>query len=552
MSVRWSRFAGACLVAAACLPSGCKGSPESPAPAEPAAAQTATPTPEVHAQPTTIDLEADDPAAPPEAAGAAEAAPAMNPAPAAPRDPAVAAAPPWTPEREAQWQTELAQVHLRFAKYPEALALLKEALPKVEGTTSERQVHEAMAATYRAMGRPDDAVRSMEQAIATCADAMSRSMLEQQVAALYAEAGDSEKAEAAWQKRLSVARNPWERDEALRQIIDLRVNAGTLDAWVTDLEATLDKSPEDAQALNALYQYSRRDAAGGHDAAAGTVKRAAELGLRLLKLTPDDAELTRQVREQLRLAGQFEDALRLARELAAGPHEGMNAGRRFDDQRQVAEILLAKGDRKDAIATLEALSSNEEADRWVRGDARRRLFEAYRESGELAALVTRYAREFGNSRDRNKLELLLAAYEAAGDREARIPVLEKLRGLAPEDAEIERELTQAWIQARRWDDATRFLAEKLRAAPEDQKIPILQELAGVYAQAGQPDKAKAYLEELALRDPDSKSRYLNQIEMLKSGPSAPDPAAGPATGPATMPAAMPGAPPAAMPAAPNP
>lgn len=530
MKATWGRFAGACLVAATLLAAACKGSPEAPAADQPAATQPAESTPKPGAEPAVVDLEADDPAAEP-AAGAP-----TPPAPGAPMDPALVVPPEWAPEREAQWQTELAQVHLRFAKYPEALALLEEALPKVEGTASARQVHEAMAATYRAMGRPKDAVRSMEHAIATATDAMSRSMLEQQLAALYAAAGDPEKAESAWQKRLSAASNAWERDEALRQIIDLRMKAGTLDAWVADLETKLDTSPDDPQALTALYQFARRDAAGG------TVKRAGELGLRLLKLTPGDAELKRQVREQLRLAGDFDDALRLARELAAAPQEGMNAGRRFEDQRQVAEILLAKGDRKEAIAALQALSSNEEADRWVRSDARRRLFDAYRESGELAAVVERYGRELASSKDRSELELLLAAYDASGDQEARISVLKKLRELAPDDPELDGRLTQAWVQARRWDEATAFLAERLRNAPENQKIPILQELAGVYAQAGQPDKAKAYLDELTLRDPGSKARYLGQIEMLKQAPSSADPGAMPPAPGAPPPASSPPSP----------
>ncbi|MEZ4267691.1 MAG: tetratricopeptide repeat protein [Myxococcota bacterium] len=525
----WLTAAG--LAASLMLGGACKGDPEPAAPSAgaeaPSAESPSAPAPE----PAVIELEADDPAA---AAGAVQPG-GTPPMPGAAMDPAGVDAAAWTPEREAQWQTELAQVHLRFGKHPEALALLEEALPKLKGTPLERQVHEAMAATYRAMARPQDAVRSMEQALAVAGDDMSRAMLQQQLAALYAAAGDTEKAEAAWQKRLAEAGSAWERDEALRQIIDLRTKAGTLDAWVAALEEKLDKDADDGQALNALYQFARQDSAGG------TGKRAAELGLRLVKLTPDDLDLKRQVREQLRLSGQFDDALRLARELAAGPHEGMNAGRKFEDQRQVAEILLAKGDRKDAISALESLAADASADGWVRGEARRRLFEVYRESGELADVVARYERELSNSKDRDKLETLLSAYEAAGMFEPRVGVLTKLRDLAPDDDEVQRRLSQAWVQARRWDEAGAFLTEKLRKAPEDQKIPILQELASVYSQARQPDKAKAYLQELILRDPDSKGMYQGQLEMLERAAPDGEPAAMPGAG---GPPPMPGVPPA--------
>jgi tetratricopeptide (TPR) repeat protein len=522
---------------------GCKGDPPATEPPS-AATDPAVAAVSPNTSTAVVDLEPDDPPV--------EGAPELGAAAAAPDPMAPPAAPAWTPERDAEWKTELAQVHLRFGKHDEALALLTEALPGAAGTPAERRVQEALATTYRALGKPAEAAAAMEKAVAATPDELSKALLQQQLASYYADAGDTAKAEAALSQRLAAASTTWERGEVLRQIIALRHAAGTLDAWVAELEEKLDAAPQDVATLDALYLFNRRTEVGG------TPKMAAEYGLRLVKLRGTDNELRRQVREDLRMAGKFDEALALARELADGPHEGTDAARRFEDRRQVAEVLLAKGDTKAAIAAFEQLAGGTDGDEWARREVRRRLFETYRAAGQLAEVVARYERELSGSKDRGKLELLLAAQEAADKPEAAVATLEKLRDAAPDDAEIARRLSQAWVQTGKWEKAAGELTAKLQKAAEPDKLPILRELAALHVAARKPDKAKAYFEELALRDPASKALYQSQIEMLESTGGAAavpvtDPAGGPAGG-APMPAGAapaPGGPPP-MPAVPAP
>ncbi|MCB9787667.1 MAG: hypothetical protein H6744_13375 [Deltaproteobacteria bacterium] len=488
----------------------CKGDPApttTPAAAVEANAQEAPGGTEV------IELEPEEPQAPERDPAAAEIG---APSPAAAPEAVGTATIPWTPEREAEWQTELAFVHLRFDKAQDALTLLEQALPKALGTPGERRVREGLVGAYRALGRAGEAAKQLEVAVANAKDPLSRQMLEQQLADVYAEAGQPDKAEQAWEKRLAEGQDPWAREQALRSLVGLHARAGDLDIWRKELQARLDADSGDETALRLLHAAMMQDPGSEEDSA-----RAAELGLRLVGLAPDDLELARQVREQLRAAGRLDDALALARKIVAGPYEGMEVGRKLDDQRQLAEILLAHGDRKAGLEALEAVARSPETDAWTRRDVRRRRFEAMREGGELEGELARYERQFRSGKDRDGLETLLVAYEVAGKLDERIATLEKLHDLLPDDAEIQRRLAQAWVEGRRWDQAIAAATERLKAAPEDQKLGVLQELAGLHRLAGQPDKAKEYFQELILRDPDSKQRYQDQLDLMERYPRGP-------------------------------
>lgn len=249
------------------------------------------------------------------------------------------------------------------------------------------------------------------------------------------------------------------------------------------LEQEAERATNRTEALERLKRAAAlyRSPIGDLDAASGALRKA-------LALAPDDVALLGEMARTLAAGGQHETAIGdISRLLEAHPSQDPQ---RADLLRVRAELRLGTEDLRGAIADLEeAHAIAKEAITPALIDALERFKTAAFTSGDAAA-------------ERGAVMRLVELHEHGGDLLAAREALSGWVEQAPDDLEAVRALLRRDQAAGRWSEAAASCERLLEGEPPEARAATVLALADASARAGQPERARDWLERVQRESPD--------------------------------------------------
>ena len=246
---------------------------------------------------------------------------------------------------DADYLTELAQVHVRHGHPDKAEALYRAITEKEQNVSKKIAACEALSALLLKRGAAKDAAKELQAATDSARNLLERGRLTMALADCLIKGGMFAEAENvlldAAGSDSSLPGGAWLKASALGMLEDgWRKNPERLKAFVAETEAKIKQNPASTtllEQLAAVYEKNQRDPA-----------KAAELLERLVVLQPKNRA------QQLRLAAlysqskQFDKAVDLAKKMFASPDLSPDEAK-FERYR-IAMLLIEAGRKEEALA----------------------------------------------------------------------------------------------------------------------------------------------------------------------------------------------------------
>ncbi len=390
-------------------------------------------------------------------------APFTVPPPAAAAAPREDEAPAPDPEISAEAYRSVleAEMRLQTGDVPAGIQLLREA---VIHDPRSPYLHTRLAEAYLESGDVEQARASAQDALAINRKYVPAWRI---VGASWSVAGDHDAARKAYREALSVA--PGDRDTSM-QLAELLVDDGDLDGAEHVIETLMDKEPG---AVDGYISLARAFAERGQ------VERAFKHVARALDRDAGDADALSLKLTLLWGLGRFDEALPVARSLAAAAGDGGDVRRDLLS----AHVLAGATAEADALATAWLDDNGSE-------DMRLLIADAYERSGEIARAAEALEGHAGRKSARAAAEigrLRLAAHEADKAVAAACPAVDEPAG-ADASAVVAAVCARALARAHKPRDAGKVLEKRIAALGPS---PPLLEAETVVAKAGGVDKDHA-------------------------------------------------------------
>ena len=149
---------------------------------------------------------------------------------------------------------------------------------------------------------------------------------------------------------------------------------------------------------------------------------------------------------------------------------------------------------------------------------RNRLLEAYKSQKKWSKAATMLEAMAKEKPDETLLADLLDLYEAMGNRDGVISVLERLADLKPKDANVKLRLAIALEEAGKPKEAAALYENAVKLLEKAKRLPIYKTLGFLYTDMGQIDKAiTAYLNAVELDQKDANLYYNLSTLFEKAG-----------------------------------
>jgi len=207
-----------------------------------------------------------------------------------------------------QYHCDLAQVHARYGKTPEATVAYAKALEVSESDAMKARI---LSAWGELLLRNDETAagrEKLEQAMTYVEDKNIKGRMAFSLARAFEQKGNLHSAAGQYRAVLETTDQPWMRESAINRMLMTYRNADKLDALTALQESALKTDPNDATALEVLTAI--------HSRMEPDMEKALQTAARLAALKPDDVSAQSLLAGLRARAGQVEQAAAVYEKLA--------------------------------------------------------------------------------------------------------------------------------------------------------------------------------------------------------------------------------------------
>jgi tetratricopeptide (TPR) repeat protein len=272
------------------------------------------------------------------------ATPQVTPVVVAPQPAAPAVPPDIRDMTNPGYLIDLAGVHMRYGALDRAEPLLRGALEKAN-PQQKQQAYQTMAQLMQRKNDWKGAVECYEGLVAAVTTPLEKSSMTLGLADAYIHNNEPDKAEKLLNEIPPTPKDhpeqQWIQQRAFQLLSQiLQSKPGRLDQYITDAEAALVKTPDDAILIDRLaeiYSNLKRDPA-----------KALPYLEKLSTLRPDDRFLQQRIIWNYQQSRQFDKAIELYKKMIANP--GARKEDVHQNNLQIGFLLLQAGKKDDAVA----------------------------------------------------------------------------------------------------------------------------------------------------------------------------------------------------------